>query len=99
MASPKRTVRKLDLRKQYREFYLPSAKEVVLVDVPEFLFLAVDGVVEAGVRRIIYTDIRSDGMLTGPNVAALRELAEAIEALKQGWPPRMQAPLTTRSRR
>ena len=50
MASPERTVPKLDLRKQYREFYLPSAKEVALVDVPEFLFLALDGVVEAGVR-------------------------------------------------
>ncbi len=49
MASSK-TVPKLDLRKQYKEFYLPSAKKVVLVDVPEFLFVALDGVVDAGVR-------------------------------------------------
>lgn len=43
-------VPKLDLRKKYREYYLPSAKRVVVVDVPEFLFIAVDGVVAAGVR-------------------------------------------------
>jgi hypothetical protein len=50
MAQSKSKIPKLDLRKQYREFYLPSAKEVVLVDVPEFLFIALDGAVEAGVR-------------------------------------------------
>ncbi len=50
MAASKVTIPKLDLRKQYREFYLPSAKSVALVDVPEFLFVALDGVVEAGVR-------------------------------------------------
>jgi hypothetical protein len=50
MAASKSAVPKLDLRKEYKEFYLPSAKEVVLVDVPEFLFVALDGVVEAGVR-------------------------------------------------
>lgn len=50
MADTKTDIPKLDLRKQYKEFYLPSAKEVVLVDVPEFLFLALDGTVGAGVR-------------------------------------------------
>lgn len=50
MAQTKPKVPKLDLRKQYKEFYLPSPKEVVLVDVPEFLFIALDGTVEAGVR-------------------------------------------------
>jgi hypothetical protein len=50
MAQSKAKIPKLDLRKQYKEFYLPSAKEVVLVDVPEFLFVAFDGAVEAGVR-------------------------------------------------
>jgi hypothetical protein len=50
MAPSKSKIPKLDLRKQYKEFYLPSAKEVVLVDVPEFLFIAVDGAVETGVR-------------------------------------------------
>lgn len=43
-------VPKLDLRKQYKEFYLPSAKEVVLIDVPEFLFVMLDGIVEAAIR-------------------------------------------------
>lgn len=32
-----------------------------------------------GVATIIYTDIHRDGTLTGPNLEALRELAEAIE--------------------
>ena len=50
MAQSKSKIPKLDLRKRYKEFYLPSAKEVVLVDVPEFLFIALDGRVEAGVR-------------------------------------------------
>ncbi|MCE0523574.1 MAG: 1-(5-phosphoribosyl)-5-[(5-phosphoribosylamino)methylideneamino]imidazole-4-carboxamide isomerase [Methylacidiphilales bacterium] len=35
-------------------------------------------VVEQGVRTIIYTDIATDGMFTGPNVDALRELAVAV---------------------
>lgn len=34
---------------------------------------------EAGAMRIIFTDIARDGMLTGPNVEALREMAEAVE--------------------
>ena len=50
MAQTEREVPKLDLRKQYKELYLPSAKEVVLVDVPELLFVALDGTVDAGVR-------------------------------------------------
>lgn len=50
MAGTKTQVPKLDLRKQYKEFYLPAAKEVVVVDVPQFLFVALDGRVEAGVR-------------------------------------------------
>jgi hypothetical protein len=50
MAQSESKIPKLDLRKQYKEFYLPSAKEVVLVDVPEFLFIGLDGTVEAGVR-------------------------------------------------
>ncbi|MCD6361727.1 MAG: 1-(5-phosphoribosyl)-5-[(5-phosphoribosylamino)methylideneamino]imidazole-4-carboxamide isomerase [Armatimonadetes bacterium] len=31
---------------------------------------------EMGVREIVHTDITRDGMLTGPNLAALREVAE-----------------------
>ena len=34
---------KLDLKKQYRELYNPSAKECSLVDVPELSFLMIDG--------------------------------------------------------
>ena len=41
-------VTKLDLRKQHRELYAPPAKEVIVVDVPEFLYLALDGRIEAG---------------------------------------------------
>ena len=31
---------------------------------------------QMGVREVVHTDIKRDGMLTGPNLAALRELAE-----------------------
>jgi len=34
---------KLDLKKEYREFYNPSARQCSLVDVPEMQFLMVDG--------------------------------------------------------
>jgi len=34
---------KVDLKKQLRQFYEPSAREVALVDVPEIQFLMVDG--------------------------------------------------------
>jgi phosphoribosylformimino-5-aminoimidazole carboxamide ribotide isomerase len=34
---------------------------------------------QMGVAAIIYTDIHRDGTLTGPNLAALRELASGIE--------------------
>ena len=34
---------KLDLKKQYRELYLPSAKECSVVDVTELQFLMIDG--------------------------------------------------------
>lgn len=36
---------KLDLRKQYKNLYQPSAKDVVLVDVPEFHFVMLDGII------------------------------------------------------
>jgi phosphoribosylformimino-5-aminoimidazole carboxamide ribotide isomerase len=35
-------------------------------------------VAEQGVRTIIYTDIATDGMFTGPNLKALQELASAV---------------------
>ena len=40
---------KLDLRKQYKNLYAPSAKKVEVVDVPAFNFVSVDGAIEAGV--------------------------------------------------
>ena len=33
---------------------------------------------KTGVRSIIYTDIARDGMLTGPNISSLSQLAETI---------------------
>lgn len=33
-----------------------------------------------GVETIVYTDIATDGMLTGPNRAAMREMASAVSA-------------------
>jgi hypothetical protein len=38
----------LDLRKQYRPLYQPSAKAPVVVEIPEFSFLMVDGRIEKG---------------------------------------------------
>lgn len=35
-------------------------------------------VADLGVRMIIYTDIATDGMLSGPNLAALAELTDAV---------------------
>ena len=34
---------KLDLKKQYKEFYKPTARKVTVVDVPEFNFIMIDG--------------------------------------------------------
>ena len=34
---------KLDLKKEYRRLYNPSAKECSIVDVPEMQFLMIDG--------------------------------------------------------
>jgi hypothetical protein len=48
MAMENRTPAKLDLKKQLRHLYLPSAKEVTVVDVPAMSFLMIDGRVEPG---------------------------------------------------
>jgi hypothetical protein len=40
---------KLDLRKQFKHLYLPSAKQVELVEVPPLQFAMVDGEIEPGV--------------------------------------------------
>ena len=39
---------KLDLKKQLKHLYQPSAKEVALIEVPEMQFLMVDGEIETG---------------------------------------------------
>ena len=39
---------KLDLRKQYKDLYQPSAKQVSVVKVPSFKFVMVDGAIEPG---------------------------------------------------
>lgn len=39
---------KLDLKRQFREFYLPSARHVSLVNVPEMRFLVLEGHIEPG---------------------------------------------------
>ena len=38
----------LDLRQQWKHLYVPSAKKVELVDVPEFKFVMIDGRIEPG---------------------------------------------------
>jgi phosphoribosylformimino-5-aminoimidazole carboxamide ribotide isomerase len=40
------------------------------------------GLVSMGVRRLAYTDIGRDGTLGGPNLAAMRRLAEAAPPLR-----------------
>jgi hypothetical protein len=41
-------MKKLDLRKEYKHLYQPSAKKVSVVDVPAFQFVLVDGQIEPG---------------------------------------------------
>jgi hypothetical protein len=36
-------MQKIDLKKELKQFYQPSAKEVVRVEVPTFQFLMIDG--------------------------------------------------------
>lgn len=46
-------------------------------------FTAIDfanKMVELGAKTIIYTDISRDGMLIGPNLAAMREMAQTVDA-------------------
>ncbi len=39
---------KINLKKKYKSLYMPSAKKVTVVDVPEFNFVMVDGLIKAG---------------------------------------------------
>ena len=49
-----------------------ETSEVLAIDLAQRMTLA-------GAAAIIYTDIHRDGTMSGPNMAALRELASAIE--------------------
>jgi hypothetical protein len=42
------SMKTLDLRKKYKDLYIPSAKKVAVVDVPDFLFVMIDGRMEKG---------------------------------------------------
>ncbi|MFH0916951.1 MAG: GyrI-like domain-containing protein [bacterium] len=46
MATKNGAPAKLDLKKQLKHLYLPSAKEVAVVDVPKMKFIVVDGQIE-----------------------------------------------------
>lgn len=41
-------MKKLDLKKELKQFYLPSARQVTLVEVPNFQFAMLDGAIPAG---------------------------------------------------
>ena len=43
-------MRKLELKKELKQFYQPSAKKVSLVDVPKFNFIKIDGAIEKGME-------------------------------------------------
>ena len=63
---------KLDLKKQYKHLYLPSAKEVQVVDVPALNFVMIDGAIEPG-----------EGPATSPEFgAAMQALYGATYTLK-----------------
>jgi hypothetical protein len=41
-------MKKLELRRKYKYLFLPSAKKVEVVEVPDFLFIMIDGRIEKG---------------------------------------------------
>ena len=43
MATPKKATGKLDFKKEFKHLYSPPAKEPVLVDVPDFSYIMIDG--------------------------------------------------------
>jgi hypothetical protein len=43
-------MKKLDLKKDLKAYYLPSAKKIEVVDVPRFNFLLIDGAIEPGME-------------------------------------------------
>jgi hypothetical protein len=45
-----RMMNKLDLKKDLKEYFMPSAKKVVAIDVPCFKFIMIDGAIEPGME-------------------------------------------------
>lgn len=45
---PKSKAKKIDYKKVLKEFYLPSAKQPVIIDVPPMNFIMTDGVIHSG---------------------------------------------------
>ena len=43
-------MKKIDLKKDLKAFFLPSAKKVTLIEVPEFRFIMTDGAIEPGME-------------------------------------------------
>ena len=41
-------MKKLDLKKDLKTFYIPTAKKVTFIEVPRFNFLMIDGAIEPG---------------------------------------------------
>ncbi len=41
---------KIDIKKKFKRFYLPSAKKPEIIDVPEFQFIMIDGAIEKGME-------------------------------------------------
>ncbi|HHX18089.1 MAG TPA: 1-(5-phosphoribosyl)-5-[(5-phosphoribosylamino)methylideneamino]imidazole-4-carboxamide isomerase [Clostridium sp.] len=85
-------VKNPDLVKKAIEIY--KEKIVIGIDAKDGM-VAIDGwentsdftaidfaskMVELGAKTIIYTDIARDGMLTGPNLIAMREMAQSVDA-------------------
>jgi phosphoribosylformimino-5-aminoimidazole carboxamide ribotide isomerase len=48
------------------------------------ILMLCDRLAEAGVRRVVYTDVGRDGVLDGPDVAMTREVARRIRVIGSG---------------
>jgi hypothetical protein len=41
-------MKKIDLKKDFKHLYSPSAKQIEIVEVPKFQFVMIDGQIEPG---------------------------------------------------
>ena len=69
----------LDLHRQLKKLYTPSAKAVAFVDVPEFRFIMIDGVVRAG-------ELPGDSAEFGATMQALYGAAYTIKFMSKKRP-------------